>query len=69
MSNFLGDCINDFVTERLDAARIDRKAKYLVDKINPTAEQSDAVLDLACEMQRLSYLAGFKDGIKFMGLD
>jgi hypothetical protein len=72
MSNFhcLDNCVTDFITERLDAARIDQKTRYLYNKVKPVNEEQDAVvLDYANETQRLSYLAGLQDGFRFAAME
>ena len=61
------DCINDMVNIRLAAADVDSRAKKWYDKIQATDNaQNDAIFSYACEVQRLSYLAGLKDGVRLI---
>ena len=63
----LNDCINDLVNIRLASANVDNKTKKWFDEIQPIdGRQDDAVFSYACEVQRLSYMAGLKDGIRLI---
>jgi len=61
------ELISELIFARLAIADVDGKAKEWHEKIEMgDRSQEDNVLSYACEVQRYSYLAGLKDGVRLI---
>jgi hypothetical protein len=60
------ELINDLTTEALDLAKVEVKTEALFKEIGAPDQYIDKIRDYSAEVQRQSYLAGFRDGILLM---
>ncbi len=67
MGIIMSQAFDDFIFERLEKAGVEGKTMESYDKIVLANPQDDNDLNYhIIEIQRHSYLAGFRDGIKMM---